>query len=361
MPAPHAVPEDDPRWRAVLARDRRSDDRFVFAVRSTGIYCRPSCPARRPRRVNVVFFTKPAEAERAGFRSCRRCKPREAGEAALVAAACRRIDAAPDGAEGLDALAAALAVPARRLRGAFRRQLGVTPREYAQARRVAGFRDRVRKGDAVTSALYESGYGSSSRLYEEAPRRLGMTPGAYRRGGSGLRIAYTTAEAPLGRVLVAATARGIAAVSLGASDAALAEALRDEYPRAVLSRDDARLAPALLSVLAVLSGQDPSADLPLDVQATAFQHRVWRELSRIPSGSTRTYAEVARRIGRPGAARAVARACAANRLAVLVPCHRVVPGAGGTGGYRWGAERKAALLAREAEAARAVRAGRARG
>jgi AraC family transcriptional regulator of adaptative response/methylated-DNA-[protein]-cysteine methyltransferase len=339
------------RWRAVLARDRSWDGRFVFAVRSTGIYCRPSCPARRPHRRRVVFFGVPEAAEQAGFRACRRCRPRQAEpadpQAAIVRRACRLVEEQPaDGAWRVSALAAAVGASPRHLLRAFQRVLGLTPRQYTQARRLAAFKGRLKRGDSVTGALYDVGFGSSSRLYEDVQGRLGMTPGTYRRGGRGMRIAYTLVPSPLGRLLVAATERGVAAVSLGDGDAALEEALRAEYPAAEIRRDDGRLQGWVAAVLGQLAGTAPRPDVPIDVQATAFQHRVWEELRAIPRGQTRTYGEIARRLGRPRAARAVARACARNRVALVVPCHRVVAESG-VGGYRWGVERKRALLERE--------------
>jgi len=344
------------RWRAVLDRDRRWDGRFVFAVRTTGVYCRPACPARRPRRENVVFFALPEAAEQAGFRSCRRCRPRDIGAAdprmAMVRRACRLLE---DGERAepwrMPELAKAVGVSARHLLRTFKDALGVTPREYAEARRLARFKGRLRKGDSVTGALYDVGFGSSSRLYEDAQGRLGMTPATYRRGGRGMRIGYTIADSPLGRLLVGATERGVAAVSLGGDDRALETALRAEYPHAEIHRDDTGLRTWVSRVLAEVAGTELCSDLPIDVQATAFQHRVWQELRAIPRGQTRSYSEIARRLGQPTAARAVARACASNRVALVVPCHRVVEAGGGLGGYRWGVEKKRALLAREQEGA----------
>lgn len=350
--------EDAARWASVLARDRARDGRFVFAVASTGVYCRPSCPARRPLRRNVRFFGAPQEAEQAGFRACRRCRPRDADAAQatlrVVRAACRLLDGDRDERWALPALARAVGVSARHLLRMFKGALGVTPRQYAEARRLASFKGRLKKGDSVTGALYDVGFGSSSRLYEDVQARLGMTPATYRRGGRGMSIGYTLAECDLGRLLVAATDRGVAAVVLGDSTAALESALRAEYPAAEIHRDDDALARWVAAVLEELAGGAPHADLPLDVQATAFQHRVWQELRAIPRGETRSYSEVARRLGLPRGARAVARACASNRVALLVPCHRVVEAGGGLGGYRWGVDRKRALLAREREGPRAV-------
>jgi AraC family transcriptional regulator of adaptative response/methylated-DNA-[protein]-cysteine methyltransferase len=339
------------RWQAVRGRDAAADGTFVFAVRTTGVYCRPSCPARRPRRENVAFFVSPEAAEQAGFRACRRCRPRDLGpraeRAALVGRACALLDGDGEERWSLSALAQAAGVSPRHLLRSFQETLGVTPRQYADARRLAAFKGKLRKGDSVTGALYDAGFGSSSRLYEDVQGRLGMTPATYRRGGRGMSIAYTVTDSPLGRLLVAATDRGIAAVSLGDSDAALESALRAEYPAAEIRRQDAPLHGWVRRVLDELAGSARPGDLPLDVQATAFQHRVWRELRAIPRGQTRSYSEVARRLGRPGAARAVAQACATNRVALLVPCHRVVEAGGGVGGYRWGVARKRALLDRE--------------
>lgn len=357
------------RWRAVLDRDARWDGRFVFGVRTTGVYCRPSCPARRPLRTNVVFFDHPAAAEGARFRACRRCRPGQADPRAdLVRRACRRLDEPDVGPVALADLAAHVGTSPRSLVRAFREWLGVTPRQYAAARRMAAFKRRVREGGTLTTAIYDAGFGSSSRLYEDVQERIGMTPRAYGQGAPGLRIAYTVAESPVGPVLVAITGRGIASVALGATAEALEAGLRAEYPRALLERDDRALARAVRAVLRAMEGRPLREEMPLDVRATAFQHQVWRELRRIPLGRTRSYGEIARRLGRPSAARAVARACASNRVAVLVPCHRVVAGDGSLGGYRWGTARKRALLEKEgaltkvAEAPAPARAsGRGRG
>ena len=353
--------EDAARWRAVTARDRAWDGRFVFAVRTTGVYCRPSCAARRPHRRNVAFFATPAEAEQAGFRSCRRCRPLEVGLAdartKTVREACRLLTEDRDEPWRLGALAEAVGVSPRHLLRTFKDTLGVTPRQFAAARRLAAFKGRLKKGDSVTGALYDVGFGSSSRLYEDVQGRLGMTPATYRRGGRGMAIGYTVARSPLGSLLVAATARGVAAVSLGDSETALEAALRAEYPQAEIARDDGGLQRWVALVLAHISGTAPRADLPLDVQATAFQHRVWQELRAIPRGETRSYSEVARRIGSPTASRAVARACASNRVALIVPCHRVIEAGGGLGGYRWGVARKRALLDAEKQPPAAKEAG----
>ena len=336
-------------WAAVAGRDASYDGKFVYAVRSTGIYCRPSCPSRRPGRAQVEFFPQPEEAERAGFRPCRRCRPNTANaDAELLRIACEQFATETD----IGAVAARLGVTASKLRALFRRTLGITPRQYADERRTAAFKAQVRNGRPVTDALYEAGYGSSSRLYEGAADRLGMTPGAYRKGGRGMSITYTTLACPLGRLLVARTERGICAVSLGGNDAELVSALRAQYPQAGFTRDSAALAAWAEAIVRHTGGTQPRIDLPLDLQATAFQLRVWDELRRIPYGGTRSYSEVAQAIGAPRSARAVARACATNPAALVIPCHRVVRNDGVRGGYRWGAGRKEQLLETEAECSR---------
>jgi AraC family transcriptional regulator of adaptative response/methylated-DNA-[protein]-cysteine methyltransferase len=342
----------DPRWTAVAARDSRADGTFVYAVRSTGIYCRPSCPSRRPRRDRVEYFPDSAAAGAAGFRACRRCDPDSVGPgpvARRVAAAVGLLERAEPGSEpSLAALAKHAGCSAPYLQRAFVRVLGVSPREYAAALKLARFKSGLRENRTIADATFEAGFGSSSRIYEQSSRALGMTPAQYRRGGAGLDLTFVTAPSPIGVVLVAGTARGISAVRLGESAAALVADLRGEFPAAVIREDREVLRDAVDAVLRHLGGE-PSAtrDLPLDVRCTAFERRVWSALQRIPPGSRATYAEVAAMIGAPRAARAVARACASNPVAVVIPCHRVVPAAGGTGQYRWGAERKAALLASE--------------
>jgi AraC family transcriptional regulator, regulatory protein of adaptative response / methylated-DNA-[protein]-cysteine methyltransferase len=349
-------------WGAVQSRDRSADGVFVYAVRSTGIYCRPSCPSRRPRREQVSFYPLPEAAEQQGFRPCRRCHPRDARlrdpRIAAVARVCREIDAHLQGNGSgigeerltLSAMSARAGVSPHQLERAFRSIMGITPRQYADAQRMRRLKSRLRKGDDVTTALYDAGYGSSSRLYESAPAHLGMTPATYREGGAGMEIHYTIVSSPLGRLLVGATDRGISALYLGEADARLESELRKEYPRAHIRRDthaSATLQGWVERILAHLRGSEPHLDLPTDVQATAFQRRVWEELRRIPCGATRTYADVARSIGKPSAVRAVARACAMNPVSVVVPCHRVVRQDGTLAGYRWGLGRKRTLLERE--------------
>lgn len=341
--------EDDRLWQAVLARDRRFDERFVYAVRSTGIYCRPSCPSRRPKRAVVEFFAGPSAAERAGFRSCRRCRPQEpVGDPGLarVRGICRHIEENLDGPLTLAHLGRQAGLSPHHLQRTFKAIMGISPRQYADGCRLAALKASLQKGDPVAHATFDAGYGSSSRLYERAAKQLGMTPAVYRRGGRGMQLAYAIRDSPLGRLLVAASGRGVSAVSLGDSDARLESALRKEYPRAELHRDDAGLGESVGVVLKGLQGR-PHPELPLDIRATAFQRRVWQELCRIPRGETRSYGEIARLVGRPKGARAVARACATNPVSVLIPCHRVVPAGGGVGGYRWGHERKMALLEAE--------------
>lgn len=340
----------DARWQAVLARDRASDGRFVYAVRSTGIYCRPSCPSRRPRRNQVEFFELPALAEQAGFRACRRCKPdgAPAGDPTreLAQQVCRLIDQRPDRVS-LEQLSAAVGRSPYYLHRTFKRVVGVTPREYAAARRLARLKTELRAEQTVSRAQYAAGYGSSSRLYEGADRKLGMTPATYQRGGAGARIGYTLVDTSLGTLLVAGTERGLCAVRFGDKGAALARGLHNEFPEAELVHDDPRVNLWARVLQAQVDGLKPSSLVPLDVQATAFQWRVWQELRRIPFGRTRTYSQIAATIGSPRATRAVARACATNPAALAIPCHRVVRQDGSLGGYRWGLERKRALLAKE--------------
>jgi len=331
------------------------DSSFVYAVRSTGIYCQPSCPSRRAGRDQVRFFPLPEAAEQEGYRPCRRCRPRWSPsglQAELIERVCRQIGAHPDGPLTLAALAENSGVGPHHLLRTFQRAMGITPRQYADALRLRRLKKQLRKGDDVTTALYEAGYGSSSRLYERSDAQLGMTPATYRRGGRGMRIGYTIVNSPLGRLLVAATSRGICAVYLSDSDARIETALTREYPRAEVRRDTHGLRQWVRALVNHLNGHQPKLDLPLDLQATAFQRRVWQELRTIPYGKTRSYSEIARAIGRPRATRAVARACATNPVSVVIPCHRVVRQDGHLGGYRWGLERKRALIDRESGATR---------
>jgi len=329
------------RWHAVLARDRRFDGAFVYAVRSTGIYCRPSCASRRPRRTQVTFYPIPEAAEREGYRACRRCHPADSPgtdpTVTLVRDAARAIAAGarPEG-------------DPRRLARAFKRVLGITPRAYAEARRVGRFKQELKRRKQVSPALYEAGYGSSSRVYERTDAHLGMTPATYARGGAGVGIAYTTVATALGQLLVAATERGVCRVALADNPRILEQDLLAEFPAARVVQDKSGKLHGWVSViLAYLDGREPDLDLPLDIRATAFQRRVWQELQKIPFGQTRTYGDIARRIGRPTATRAVAQACATNPVALVIPCHRIVRENGDLGGYRWGIERKRSLLTKE--------------
>ena len=357
-PPKSAFPVDaDPRWTAVLARDAAADGAFVYAVRSTRVYCRPSCPSRRPRRENVAFFPRAEAAEAAGYRACRRCKPGDAipNEIDLIEALCREMERDADAPAPLDALAARVRLAPHRLQRAFKRVTGITPRQYQEACRMRSLRSRLRDGHGITRAMFDSGMSSTSRLYERAPQQLGMTPAAYQRGAPGLRVGYAVVDSPLGRLLVAATARGICMVSLGSSDAELERALAREFPGAERARDDAALTPWVHVIVQHLRGEEPHLELPLDVRATAFQRRVWQALQKIPYGATRTYSAVAKSIGAPTAVRAVARACATNPASIVIPCHRVIREDGGLGGYRWGLERKRALLRQERERTEAGR------
>jgi len=341
------------RWRIVLARDRRYDGQFVYGVRSTGIYCRPSCPSRRPRRRQVAFFPVPEVAERAGFRACRRCRPGNAPApdpgVPLVRTICRLIDAHPDRPASLGSLSAQAGVTTHRLLRAFQRVLGVSPRQYRDTRRLERFKTELRSRRRVGPALYEAGYGSTSRVYERANAQLGMTPATYSRGAPGTSIAYTVAPCALGWLLVAATPRGVCRVALGGDRVGLSAGLRAEFPAAELLPDPRRgpLTTAVAAILRYLDGRPEPLDLPVDVRATAFQRRVWEALRRIPYGATRSYRDIARAIRRPAATRAVARACATNPAALIIPCHRAVRADGGLGGYRWGLDRKQALLDQE--------------
>lgn len=350
LPEPLSEARNDARWRAVAERDAASDGQFVYGVVSTGVFCRPSCPSRRPRRDRVRFFDAPAEARAAGYRPCRRCHPEApAADPAkrIVEVVCRTLAEETETIPSLADLAAAAGVSPSHLQRVFTRATGLSPRRYAEALRRDRLTAGLRQGVPVAAALYDAGYGSSSRLYEKSGAHLGMTPASYAKGGAGARIAFATAASPLGRLLVAATERGVCAVSLGDSDAVLEATLRVDFPAAAIARDDGALAGRLAAVLGHLGGRLPRLDLPLDVRATAFQWKVWRALTAIPPGETLSYGAIAARLGQPSAARAVGRACATNPVALIVPCHRAVGGDGRLTGYRWGVERKRRLLALE--------------
>ena len=337
-------------WQATLQRDPRAEGKFFFAVRSTHIYCRPTCPARRPLRGNTVFFRTMQEAEKNGYRPCRRCRPQEQLESvSLVQRAAKLLgDSNDEESVGLEGVARKLHTSTPKLRRAFHRMTGLSPREFAHAARLERFKKLLREGTGITDALYACGYGSPSRIYEKTNSQLGMTPASYRKGGAGMKITYTVVPSSLGKVLVAGTERGISAVYLGDNERLLVSALQNEYPRAQISRVATANNDWLKEILSRVEGHPPSVDLPLDVQATAFQRRVWQELQKIPRGATRTYAQVAKALGKPNCVRAVARACATNPTSVVVPCHRVIRTDGALAGYRWGLQRKEKLLEREA-------------
>jgi AraC family transcriptional regulator, regulatory protein of adaptative response / methylated-DNA-[protein]-cysteine methyltransferase len=337
-------------WDAVTGHDRAMDGVFFYAVRTTGVYCRPSCPSRRPKPENVVFFRTRTGAERAGFRPCKRCKPERDiqtdANSEIVEKVCRYIDTHPDQPATLEKLSGAIGLSPFHLHRTFKALTGITPRAYADSRRLESLKAGLREGHSVTRSLYDAGYGSSSRLYERASAQLGMTPSRYRKQGSGVTIRYSIAETPVGRLLLAATARGVCSIQFGDSDTTLEGALRREYPQAEIVRNDKQLTGWVRAVRNRIRGEN-TASLPLDIRATAFQRLVWEQLRAIPSGVTRSYSEIAKRIGKPRAARAVARACATNPVAVAIPCHRVVREDGALGGYRWGIQRKRKLLALE--------------
>ncbi len=347
-----AVTVGDLRWAAVLARDPAADGKFFYAVATTGVYCRPSCAARTPRPENVTFHATAAEAEQAGFRPCRRCQPDQPAlaerQAALVADLCRLIENA-ERAPSLQELADHAKLSTYHLHRVFKTVTGLTPREYASARRAGRVRAELARSTTVTEAIYGAGYNTGSRFYEQSNRLLGMTPNRYRAGGSGMEIRFAVGECSLGAILVAASERGVCAILMGDDPDALARDLQDRFPRAELIGGDAGFEQLVAQVVGFVEMPRRGLDLPLDVRGTAFQQRVWQALREIPVGATASYSEIVRRIGAPQAVRAVAGACAANALAVAIPCHRVVRNDGELAGYRWGVERKRALLEREAQ------------
>lgn len=339
------------KWSLVLARNAKADGRFVYAVKSTGVFCRPSCPSRRPRRENVEFFDLPTQAQQAGYRACRRCTPLERNQQAQkVEAACRYIDENLDITLSLTAISRHVAISPFHFQRLFKRILGISPREYQQARRAGKFRKALLSEASVTDAIYEAGYSSSSRAYESIPAQLGMTPTAFRSSGKGESIRCTVISTELGKLLVATTDRGVCAVRFGESETSLLRELKRDFEAAEIRRDDQGLAAVAAQIQQLLSGAAAPLNIPLDLRGTAFQQMVWKELRRIPSGQTRSYTQVAKTIGRPKAVRAVANACASNPVAIVVPCHRVVQKNGSLAGYRWGVKRKAALLAKESRA-----------
>jgi AraC family transcriptional regulator of adaptative response/methylated-DNA-[protein]-cysteine methyltransferase len=336
------------KWTLVLSRDIHADGRFVYAVKSTGIFCRPSCPSRRPRAEMVEFFDSPDQARKAGYRACRRCAP---GERSLqlqkVEAACRFIDENLETTLSLGAISRRVGMSPFYFQRMFKKIAGISPRQYQQARRANKFKTALHGDARITDAIYDAGYGSSSRAYENAPAQLGMTPSAFRHNGAGAEIRYTILSTKLGKLLVATTPRGLCSARFGESEAALDRDLRHEFSAAAIERNDRALRPIASQVEQLLRNGVTAARIPLDVQGTAFQQIVWKALRRIPRGKTRSYSDIAGTIGKPKAVRAVAGACASNPVALVVPCHRVVGKNGSLAGYRWGVKRKAALLERE--------------
>lgn len=341
--------ENDLLWDAVTAKDARFNGAFVFGVKTTGIFCRPSCSARLPKRENVVFFDRFEAAEKKGFRACLRCRPSQKDavdpQIALVLRACELIEA--DGEINLIDLSGELNLSPSHFQRTFKEIVGVSPKKYAESRRLDKFKLEIRGGSDVVTAMYEAGFGSSSRLYEKALENLGMTPGIYKKGGKGMKINYIITESELGRLMVARTPRGICSVTFGEQDEKLAEGLRLEFPNAEITKDDRDLKTAVEAILKYLAGKNRRLVLPLDLQATAFQMEVWDFLRKIPYGETRSYSEVATELGDRKKVRAVAQACARNRIALAIPCHRVIASNGGLSGYRWGIERKKTLLEKE--------------
>jgi len=349
-----AVTVSDPRWANVVARDRAADGQFVYSVRTTGVYCRPSCASRSARPENVEFHATTAEAERAGFRACKRCRPDQAkadhGHAALVTALCRYIEQA-DQPPTLEMLARRAGLSAFHLHRIFEAATGITPKQYAEAHRTRRVREQLRGGSSVTDAIYDAGFNSSGRFYGQSAAILGMTPTQHRTGGARAVIRFAVGECSLGSILVAASDRGVCAILLGDDPAPLVRDLQDRFPRAELVGGDAGFEQLVARVVALVETPSRGVALPLDVRGTAFQQRVWQALRAVPAGRTASYAEIARTIGAPTAVRAVAHAVASNPLAVAIPCHRIVRSDGALAGYRWGVERKRALLDRESAGA----------
>jgi AraC family transcriptional regulator of adaptative response/methylated-DNA-[protein]-cysteine methyltransferase len=342
----------DPRWPAVASRDAKADGSFFYSVRTTGVYCKPSCAARPARPENVAFHATTQDAERAGFRPCKRCKPDAAVssaalQSAVVADLCRFIESA-EHAPTLDELAERAALSPHHLHRVFKAATGLTPRAYAAAHRAKRVRDELTRSSSVTDAIYGAGYNSGGRFYEEANAMLGMTPTSYRAGGEGAQIRFAIAQCALGAILVAQSERGICAILMGDDPDTLAHDLQDQFPKAQLIGGDAGFEKLVARVIGFVEAPGVGLDLPLDVRGTAFQQRVWQALREIPAGSTASYADIAERIGAPKSVRAVAQACGANHIAVAIPCHRVVRSDGALSGYRWGVERKRSLLQREA-------------
>lgn len=348
-----AATESDPRWASVVARSGAADGTFFYSVRTTGVYCRPSCAARQARPENVQFHTTREDAESAGFRPCKRCRPDRPSlseqHTAMVSEACRLIEASPD-VPTLEQLASHAGVSTFHFHRLFKASTGLTPRAYADGHRGERMRKELGRSPSVTAAIYESGFNSNGRFYDQSEQVLGMSPTSYRAGGVNAEIRFAIGECSLGSILVAKSERGVCGILLGDDPETLARNLQDRFPRATLIGGDAEFERLVSQVVGFVEAPALGLDLPLDVRGTAFQQRVWQALREIPAGSTASYADIAGRIGSPSSVRAVARACAANPLAVAIPCHRVVRTDGGLSGYRWGVERKRALLEREARA-----------
>ncbi len=348
MPLQQVSVSEETLWQAVLSRDPRFDGVFFYGVRSTGIYCRSTCPSRKPNRNQACFFQSSSEAETAGFRPCKRCQPQYAtapnSAKTKVLATCRYIETQVESIPTLAELGTYVEMSPSHLQRVFKQMIGVTPFQYADACRMERFKQRLQQGETIANALYETGYGASSRLYEKAPQQLGMTPVSYQRRGKGETIRYTIVESPLGALLVAATERGLCNVRLGETATVLEQGLKQEFSGALLQPADQELRNWTQALVNYLSGICFCPNLPLDVQATAFQLQVWGALRAIPVGTTASYSDIANAIGQPASVRAVARACATNPVALVVPCHRVVQKDGSLSGYRWGVSRKQALL-----------------
>jgi AraC family transcriptional regulator of adaptative response/methylated-DNA-[protein]-cysteine methyltransferase len=348
-----AATTKDPRWAAIVARNPAADGQFFYSVKTTGVYCRPSCAARPARPENVQFHSTCEDAERAGFRPCRRCKPNQPPlveqHAAKVTEICRLIEAA-ETAPALDELASKAGLSPYHFHRVFKAVTGLTPKAYAVAHRANRMRTELDRSGTVTAAIFDAGYNSNGRFYEKSDEVLGMTPSNYRAGGANTAIHFAIGECSLGSILVAASQRGVCAVLLGDDPDALARDLQDKFPRAHLIGGDKAFEQIVAKVVGFVEAPGVGLDLPLDVRGTAFQQRVWQALKKIPVGTTASYSDIAKQIGSPSAVRAVAQACAANMLAVAIPCHRVVRNDGALSGYRWGVERKRALLDREASA-----------
>jgi len=341
---------DDWRWQSLVRKDERADGLFWYSVKTTGVYCRPSCPARLPKRENVAFHDSTQNAEKAGFRACKRCGPKGSGlagqHAEAVTTACRMIKEA-DEFPSLNELAVAVKMSPGYFHRLFKTATGLTPKDYANAHRADRIKRTLPKRETVTQAIYDSGFNSNGRFYAGSSKMLGMKPKEYREGGAGNTIRFAIGECALGSILVASSEKGVCAILMGDDPEALARDLQDQFPKANLIGGDDRYEKLVAKVVGFIEAPGIGLDLPLDIRGTAFQQRVWKELQRIPAGKTVCYSEVANRIGFPNSARAVAQACGANALAVAIPCHRVVRNNGDISGYRWGVDRKRALLARE--------------